>query len=285
MFARLLLVFVFAPLAVAAQPAACTGFFANGVAPAVANPRLEQGAALLCNDAFAVATSPVSRGALWAAEHLTAARLEEARQLPRDDSFHPDDRLAPGRRAEIADYRGTGYDRGHLAPSGDMPTAEAQGQSFSLANMVPQTPELNRGVWEGIESAVRRLAAGNGELYVVTGAAFKGKRIKAVGPDRVLVPSAVWKAVYDPATNGAGAYLCPNTRRPACRTLAIAVLSRTVSVDPFPALPAQVKAQLMALPPPEPSRYAAGRRVRRGGNDMDRGFFDRLLNPSRERRR
>ena len=50
------------------------------------------------------------------------------------------------------------YDCGHMIPSGDMPGAEAQQQSFSLVNIVPQTPHLDRDVWEGIESAVRRLA-------------------------------------------------------------------------------------------------------------------------------
>ena len=280
------------PLAALAQPVpplrvGCPQFFFGGAPPAFVNPRLGQGAVLLCNEAYAVAASPTSRGALWSAEHLTAAGLDAARQVPREDAFHPDDRLAPGSRGELADYRDTGYDRGHMAPSGDMPTAEAQQQSFSLANMVPQTPELNRGVWEGIESAVRRLATGEGELYVVTGPAFVGNRISAVGPDQVLVPSATWKAVYDPRANGAGAYVCPNTKHPACRTVALAALSRAVGVDPFPALPAALKAQLTALPPPEDSPYAPGSNTsgRRERRNADRGFFDQLLNPSPEHRR
>ena len=280
--ARLLALLLLAPLAAAAQPGGCPQFFVGGAAPGFTNPRLARGALLLCNDAFANAASPTSRGALWAAEHLTAADVEAARQLPRDDAFHPEARLPPGSRAEIADYRGTGYDRGHMAPAGDMPTAAAQQQSFSLANMVPQTPELNRGAWEGIESAVRRLATVTGELYVVTGASFTGNRISAVGPNKVLVPSATWKAVYDQGARSAGAYLCPNTKRPACRTLTVAALSRAAGVDPFPAVPAAVKAQLMALPAPEPNARAA---ARRGRGEPDRGFFDRLLNPSPEQRR
>ena len=80
-------------------------------------------------------------------------------------------------------YRRSGYDRGHMTPSGDMPDEHAQQQTFSLANMVPQTAALNRGVWEGIESAVRDLAVRQGELYVVTGPVFAGQELKSIGPD------------------------------------------------------------------------------------------------------
>ncbi len=50
-----------------------------------------------------------------------------------------------------------------MTPSGDMPGEDAQQQTFSLANMVPQTPELNCGIWAGIEMSVRNLAAQEGE--------------------------------------------------------------------------------------------------------------------------
>jgi endonuclease G len=67
-----------------------------------------------------------------------------------------------------------------MTPSGDMPDARAQEQSFSLANMVPQAPMLNRGVWERIESAVRRLARREDGIYVVTGPVFQGGDLQAL---------------------------------------------------------------------------------------------------------
>jgi DNA/RNA endonuclease G (NUC1) len=72
----------------------------------------------------------------------------------RKNAFHAEPMLPKEERAELADYEHTGFDRGHMAPSGDMPSLEAQQESFSLANIAPQTPELNRGIWEGIEAAV-----------------------------------------------------------------------------------------------------------------------------------
>ena len=97
-----------------------------------------------------------------------------------------------------------------MTPSGDMPDWQAQQQSFSLANMVPQTPELNRGIWAGIETAVRDLATRQGELYVVTGPAFQSEQLQSIGPSGVLVPSATWKAVYSPQAGGTG--LCQHQK-------------------------------------------------------------------------
>ena len=152
-----------------------------------------------------------------------------------------------------------------MTPSGDMPGPDAQEQSFSLGNMVPQTAQLNRGVWESIETAVRDLAVREGELYVVTGPAFQGQQLASIGPDGVLVPSSTWKAVYDPRTGGAGAYVCQNTAQPTCITEPVATLVQEVGIDPFPALSPSAKAVLAPLPPPASRHYgrARGRRRRR----------------------
>ncbi len=251
--ARLLvpLALLLAPAAAAAQDGGCPQFFPGGTPPAFANPRLAQGAVLLCNDGFAVTASTVTRGALWSAERLTRASIEAARRVPRENRFHPDARLPPGSRAELADYARSGYDRGHMAPSGDMPDVQSQQQTFSLANMVPQAPALNRGPWERIESAVRRLARRRGELYVVTGPAFTGTQIDTIGDNRVLVPTATWKAVHDPQALAAGAWLCSNTDHPACQVLGIDALAGQVGIDPFPGLPPTVRAQLLPLRLPD----------------------------------
>ena len=245
---RLLLLLLLLP---AAARASCAGLFPGAQPPAFTNVRLGQGAVLLCNDAFMVAASPTTRGALWSAEHLTADSVVAARDLPREDEFHPDDRLPPAGRGELADYRASGFDRGHMAPSGDMPTPAAQAQSFSLANMVPQSPELNRGAWSGIEAAVRRLAERRGELFVVTGAAFVGQDIQSIGPHGVLVPTAVWKAVYDPRARAAAAYVCSNGSQPYCLTTSLAGLVAGAGIDPFPALPPNTRTRTLRLPQAE----------------------------------
>ncbi len=103
----------------------------------------------------------------------------------------------------------------------------AQGQTFSLANMMPQTAQLNRGIWKGVESAVRHLAEREGEFDVVTGPAFHGDQLSSIRPDGVLVPTSTWKAVYDPRAGGAGVYVCKNTDHPTCDTVSMGGFRRS----------------------------------------------------------
>ncbi|WP_233385290.1 DNA/RNA non-specific endonuclease [Methylobacterium sp. C25] len=236
----------------------CPGLFAGGREPVLANPRLAPNTVPLCFDAFAVLFSGVSRTPLYAAERLTRASIGAARRVDRADAFHEEDRL-PGRvRSELSDYVHSGYDRGHMAPAGDMPTAEAQAQSFSLANIVPQDRRSNRGIWASIEESVRRLALRRGEIYVVTGPIFSGSSAEAVNA-RVLVPTQIYKAIYDPARGEAAAYLAGNDGGGDWRAVSIETLQQTAGLDPFPALPAAARAKAMSLPEPhEFSRNRSG---------------------------
>ena len=200
----------------------CAGLFAQGRRPEITNPKLAQRLVPLCFDAFAVLHSGAARTPLYAAEHLTSASVAAARRVDRVDTFHDEDALPPDERGRLDDYVHSGFDRGHMAPAGDMPTGPAQAQSFSLANIVPQDRELNRGLWSAIEESVRRLATRRGALYVVTGPIYSGDALQAIN-GRVLVPTQLFKALYDPETGEAGAYLvanrddapgrrCPSTR-------------------------------------------------------------------------
>src|ERR1700712_1962194 len=101
-----------------AQAAACDPLFAGGQAPALLNARLTQRTTALCNSAYAALASGVTRGPLWSAEHLTTHSLAVARNTPRHGVFHEDERLPSDDRAMVSDYTRSGYDRGHMPPSG-----------------------------------------------------------------------------------------------------------------------------------------------------------------------
>jgi endonuclease G len=260
---------------VPARAGDCDRLFAGGQPPALLNVKLAQRTTPLCNDAYAVLASGVTRGPLWSAEHLTRQGLADARETPRVGAFHEEERLPPEDRALLSDYVRSGYDRGHMAPASDMPDPAAEQQSFSLANIVPQTSALNRNLWEGIESVIRRLAERRGELYVVTGPAYQGTQLQSL-KGGVLVPTDTWKAVYDPTAQGVAAYLCANTRHPRCSTLSIAALARLTGLDPFPALANDVKRVAMRLPSPEPNLYASSRRSRHH-HDSRSDLFDGFL--------
>src|SRR5690606_31134956 len=130
----------------------------------------------------------------------------------RTDRVFTDARLPSAERAQLEDYRGSGYDRGHMAPAADMPNAQAIAQSFSLANMVPQAPQNNRKTWVGIERATRQyVMRAKGDDHVFTGPVFLGNQVSTIGNGRVMVPTHLFKLVYDPNTNRAWAHWVENT--------------------------------------------------------------------------
>lgn len=250
--------FLFAVLASFIQPlhaqdAGCQSQIYLGAAPSIKNPKLAAQTFPICFSEIALLYSGTARTPLWSAEHLTAARIARARTLPRlrSNAFHEEPGLPLEQRSELSDYRRSGYDRGHMAPNGDMSTEEAQEESFSLANMIPQEPCNNEVLWEGIESAVRDLAISEGEVYVVTGPAFLGAELKSL-KGRVLVPTYIYKAVYVPARNAAAAYFAPNDGSQSWEPLSISELENRISVDVFPGLSPAVKRQAMSLPEPTP---------------------------------
>jgi endonuclease G, mitochondrial len=228
---------------------ACPALFADGRAPGLTNPKLAPRTIPLCFEAFAVLHSGVTRTPLYSAEHLTRASVADARRVARDDAFHEEPRLPEDQRASLEDYVRSGFDRGHLSPAGDMPTESAQAQSFSLANIVPQDRVLNRGLWADIEESTRRLASQRGALFVVTGVIFSGDAVREI-KGGVLVPTQLYKALYDPARGQAGAYLARNDGSKDWRAVSIDDLTREAGIDVYPSLPAPARREVMDLPEP-----------------------------------
>ena len=167
---------------------------------------------------------------LWSAEHLTRGRVQQAHAQLRRNGFHPEGSLPVAERAELRDYSRSGFDRGHMTPSGDMPDAQSHYDSFTLANMVPQDPKNNRGIWEAIESAVRGLTEQRGELYVITGPLFVGSSVQQIN-GRVLVPTHIYKLVYDLQRNEGAAYLMKNVDTRDVQQLSVEEIGKMAGFD------------------------------------------------------
>jgi endonuclease G len=135
---------------------------------------------------------------------------------------------------------------------------QSQQECFSLANMVPQEPSVNRGIWEGVESATRKLAKDRGDIYVVTGPIFSGSNIQRIG-GAVMVPSQMFKALYDPRRNEAGAYVVDNSEGAQVQYLSIAELERITGINVFPTISGKVKEAGMRLPVPKERKRRGGR--------------------------
>jgi len=225
----------------------CSQSFYGGIYPEFINTKLSNKTQSLCMDGFAVMYSGVARTPLWSAEYLDRTRLQQAKQIDREDSFHEESRLPKSVRASLSDYSGSGYDRGHLAPNADMATRSQQYDSFSLANIAPQSPRNNRYIWRNIESATRYLTQQYGEVYTVTGVAFTDKKTKQLA-GRVLVPSHFFKAVYIPAINQAGVYYAPNDESERIEILSVDELATKIGIDVLPVLDSKTKAHAFDLP-------------------------------------
>ena len=106
--------------------------------------------------------------ASWVVYVITREEVESG-QVDRTDNFRPDTSISTG-SAELKDYRGSGFDRGHLAPAGDMKwDRTAMSESFLMSNMSPQEPSFNRGIWKRLEEQVRNWAIEKDSLFVITG--------------------------------------------------------------------------------------------------------------------
>lgn len=232
----------------------CAEHFADGIAPETISDKVAAQTHLLCFEGFAVLHSGVSRTPLWSAEHLTVSRLAQARTVGRKDAFHEEKRIPFWQRAELEDYVRSGFDRGHMSPAGDMPTEQAKYESFSLANVVPQNPRNNQILWEGIEYSTRELAQERGALYVITGPIFEGATLERLN-GRVLVPSHIFKAIYDPARGEAGAYVAPNEAGMEYQVVSIDALEKRIGIRLFPDMRAEVRMSAMPLPRPQPYKY------------------------------
>ena len=171
----------------------------------------------ICHEGYALEYNSRSRTPVWVAEHLTADNLR-TKNAVRQNDFRPDPTINLNQEATLQDFQHSGFDRGHMAPAEDFRgSIRKMSESFYLANMVPQDPDNNRGIWERLERNVRRWAMQRGQLYVFTGPIFfnglpRGWIGSRLAP--VAVPTHLYKIIFAPKTNEIICFIIPNTPQP-----------------------------------------------------------------------
>ena len=129
----------------------------------------------------------------------------------RKDDFRPDPQVTTG-SAELVDYVGSGYDRGHLCPAKDMESSVlGMSESFFMSNMSPQHPSLNRGRWKQLEGQVRKWSLEYDSLIVYCGGVLDSIS-DYIGPNKVAVPEYYYKVVYSVKENKGIAFIMPNKK-------------------------------------------------------------------------
>ena len=129
----------------------------------------------------------------WVAWHLTVEHVDGPYSR---NSFFYEEKEVPEPRATLADYRGSGWSRGHMCPAGDNKwDKQAMEESFSLVNVCPQNERLNSGLWNSIEMDCRKWAKRFGDIYIVCGPVFYKQEHEVIGENKVCVPEAFFKVV------------------------------------------------------------------------------------------
>lgn len=186
----------------------------------------------------------------WVAWELT--KEETKGNHERTDKFLPDPNVE-GAKVVTTDYTSSGYDRGHMAPAGDMKwSKKAMEESFYMSNICPQIHHLNTGDWNELEANTRKWARRYGSVYVTCGPIYNGsRRTQYIGKNRVKVPDAFFKVILiqSPKKTCALGFFFENEagQRPLNEYLvSIDYLEQTTGIDFFPALPDELENVLEA---------------------------------------
>lgn len=213
-------------------------------------PRLEvkRDEQIIRHEGYTVSYNSEYRIANWVAYELTSHEAV-SRKSERSNKFVPDPKVK-GTTALNEDYTRTGYDRGHLAPAGDMRwSAKAMRESFYLSNICPQKPGLNRGIWKDLEEQSRLWAKENGSLLIATGPVMDDG-MNRLGKNRVAIPKRFYKVIcmtHNGKLEGVG-FIFENKdygkRSLKSMMMPIDKVEREVGIDFFHSMPLEVQKEM-----------------------------------------
>ncbi|KAL0979733.1 hypothetical protein UPYG_G00188870 [Umbra pygmaea] len=173
-------------------------------------------------ESYVTCYDPRTRTAAWVLEHLSPDGLAGPSDRKFSD-FKEDDTIHMYHRATIADYRGSGFDRGHLAAAANHKWSQkAMDDTFYLSNVSPQNPNLNQNAWNNLEKYCRSLSKNYMNVFVCTGPLYlpreenDGKmyvKYQVIGRNHVAVPTHFFKVIILEKQRGGvelRSYVMPN---------------------------------------------------------------------------
>lgn len=203
---------------------------------------------ILLRTAYTTSYNRDTRQPNWVAWTLTAGHTDGNAKRPQN-AWH-DDHEVPEPRAYYYDYKGSGYDHGHMCPAGDCKwDANVMYESFLMTNCCPQNRNLNSGLWNQIEMSCRQWAKRYGEIVIVCGPIFFNSDHDTIGPHRIPVPEAFFKVIacLDPNNPIGIGFICRNTdgdRKKDLYTNTIAQVERITGFSFFPDLDPEMAAKI-----------------------------------------
>lgn len=180
------------------------------------------------------------------------AYLLKKEHLTYDDRKRPyfiEDPKVSSKSADWRNYKGSGYDRGHLCPAGDRRFSEqAYNETFYTSNISPQNREFNAGVWQKLEKKVRQWVNKNGTHFVVTGGVLQ-PNLLVIGDEEVAVPKYFYKIIAKGSQNEMKVigFLMPNKESAkAIKNFVVSVdeIEKITGIDFFQELPTEIENKL-----------------------------------------
>lgn len=192
---------------------------------------------------YALSYSEENEQAAWVYYQLSSTINNGAQD--RTDDFRADPMVSTG-SASLNDYKGSGYDRGHLCPAADMTQNKtSMSETFFLSNMSPQIAGFNRGIWSTVEDQVRKWANEYKNIYVVTGPIFRDN-IGSIGENAVTVPGFYYKVIFDGKDKMIGLILPNASSSKSIDQFVVKVdqIEQETGIDFFPGLNDQLENKL-----------------------------------------
>lgn len=155
---------------------------------------------LVVREAYCLSFNNQARIPSWVAYRIDPEDINSP--ILRTDNFSPDSSVQQFSPRD-SDYKGSGFDRGHMAPAAAMKKNHSvMSQSFYYSNIAPQSARFNRGEWKSLESQIRDWLPSKKQLWVITGTGFiNGQPIRTIGSG-VSVPHIYWKVIVDEKPDG-----------------------------------------------------------------------------------
>ncbi len=182
----------------------------------------------------------------WVAYELTAAETDGSESRSNRFMIDPDVDGCPS----PADYKNTGFDRGHMAPAADMKwSPQAMQESFYMTNIVPQVRSLNSGTWGRLENKCRQRACNDSAIVIISGPVLTDPVEMRLGSTGVAVPQRLFKVIMCPYSDPPQAigFIIPNgTIKGGMMSCAVPVdsVEKVTGHDFFSALPDNIENEI-----------------------------------------
>ena len=149
---------------------------------------------------FTICYDYEAKGAKFVSYTLDGTKVNSI-NIKKRSKFYTEKNLPNQYRSHNKDYTHSGYDRGHLANDASFDyDKKVVAKTYTMANIIPQVPNVNRKTWIKAEELERKVAVGLGMVNVLNGVVYSSNPPR-IGKNKIAVPDGFWKMIYNDKEN------------------------------------------------------------------------------------